>query len=148
MGGHLTYEESKKLVVKGLLLLGALTIVEVFIALLCNGHIVESVDVAGTPWRYLYMIIMVAMSLYKAYFIVYEFMHMRYEVKGLAMSVLLPTFLLVWGVIAFFNEGASWNTRRDVIKERDKYEEEKSPKVLGLHHDAHDTWELTKEDII
>ena len=148
MGGHLTYEESKKLVVKGLILLGVLTIVEVFIALLCNGHIVESIDVAGTSWRYLYMVIMVAMSLYKAYFIVYEFMHMRYEVKGLAMSVLLPTFLLVWGVIAFFNEGASWNSRRDVIKERDKYEEEKSPKVLGLHHDVHDTWELTKKDII
>ena len=147
MGGHLTYEESKKLVVKGLLLLGALTIIEVFIALFCNGHI-TSFDVAGTWMRYVYMIIMVAMSLYKAYFIVYEFMHMRYEVKGLAMSVLLPTFLLVWGVIAFFNEGASWNTRRDVIKERNKYEEEKSPKVLGMHYDAQDTWELTKEDII
>ena len=117
MGGHLTYEESKKLVVKGLILLGVLTIVEVFIALLCNGHIVESIDVAGTPWRYLYMVIMVAMSLYKAYFIVYEFMHMRYEAKGMAMSVILPAGLLIWAVIAFFQEGNSWKERNDRVRD-------------------------------
>ena len=65
---------------------------------------------------------MIGMSLYKAYFIVYEFMHMRYEVKGLAMSVLLPTLLLVWAVIAFFQEGDSWNERREQILEKDKVE--------------------------
>ena len=37
---HLTYEESKKRVVYGLLLLGAVTLVEVFISLLGKGHII------------------------------------------------------------------------------------------------------------
>ncbi|MEO0877048.1 MAG: hypothetical protein AAFY48_20825, partial [Bacteroidota bacterium] len=43
----------------------------------------------------------------------------RYEVKGLAMSVLLPTLLLVWAVIAFFQEGDSWKKRRDDVKQRE-----------------------------
>jgi len=62
--------------------------------------------------------IMIAMSLYKAYFIVNEFMHMKYEVKGLAMSVLLPTLLLVWAIIAFLQEGNSWGQRRELIKDK------------------------------
>jgi cytochrome c oxidase subunit IV len=61
---------------------------------------------------------MIGMSLYKAYFIVYEFMHMRYEVKGLVYSVLLPTLLLVWAMIAFFNEGNNWKHNREVVNER------------------------------
>ncbi len=114
----LSYEESKKLVVKGLILLGIVTIVEVLIALLGNGHIIE-----GMIWpKWIMYPIMIGLSLYKAYFIVYEFMHMRYEVKGLAMSVLLPTLLLVWAIIAFFQEGNSYKERRQKILDKNKKE--------------------------
>ncbi len=116
--GHLTYEESKKLVVKGLILLAIVTLVEVAIALLGNGHLIEGFRLS----RIIMYPLMIGLSLYKAYFIVYEFMHMRYEVKGLAMSVLLPTLLLVWAIIAFFHEGNSWNERRQLILEKNKKE--------------------------
>jgi cytochrome c oxidase subunit IV len=114
--GHLDYATAKKVVFKGLILLGAVTIAEVIVALLGNGHIIEGFFLP----KIIFYPIMIAMSLYKAYFIVYEFMHMRYEVKGLAMSVLLPTLLLVWAIIAFFQEGSSWGARREQIKEKDK----------------------------
>ena len=65
-------------------------------------------------------LIIIALSLYKAYFIVYEFMHMKYEMRGLAMSVLLPTLLLIWAIIAFFQEGDSWKERREQIKEKNE----------------------------
>jgi cytochrome c oxidase subunit IV len=114
----LSYEEGKKVVVKGLLLLAVVTIVEVLIALVGNGHIISGFHL---PKIIMYPL-MIGLSLYKAYFIVYEFMHMRYEVKGLAMSVLLPTLLLVWGVIAFLQEGSSWGSRRELIKEKNAIE--------------------------
>ena len=114
----LSYEESKKLVVKGLILLGIITLVEVAIALVGNGHIIE-----GMTWpKWVMYPLMIGFSLYKAYFIVYEFMHMRYEAKGLAMTVLLPTLLLVWAIIAFFHEGNSYKERRELIMEKDKKE--------------------------
>lgn len=47
-------------------------------------------------------------------------MHMAYEVKGLAMSVLLPCLLLVWAVIAFFQEGGSWGARREQILKKNE----------------------------
>lgn len=113
--GHLSYEESKKVVFKGLILLGVITLIEVFIALLGKGYIISGFHL---PWYIMY-VAMIGLSLYKAYFIIYEFMHMRYEVPGLVRSVLLPTVLLVWAIIAFFSEGAYWGERRGQIKDFD-----------------------------
>ncbi len=116
---HLTYEESKKKVFFGLGLLAVVTLIEVIVSLAAKGHIIPGLE----KYAFLFYsagIIIIILSLYKAYFIVYEFMHMRYEVKGLAMSVLLPTVLLIWAIIAFFQEGNSWKSRRQQIKEKDE----------------------------
>jgi len=115
--GHLSYEESKKKVFQGLLLLGAVTLIEVGLSLFGKGYIISGVE--NYAWvAYVVGLGLIVLSLYKAYFIIYDFMHMRYEVKGLALSVLLPTLLLVWAIIAFFQEGGSWKSRRDQIKEK------------------------------
>lgn len=121
MAEHKTYEESIRSVYRGLVLLGAVTLVEVFISLIGKGDVFG--DVSEYKWLlYLIAFGLIALSIYKAYFIVYEFMHMRYEVKGLALSVLLPTLLLVWAIIAFFQEGNSWKERRNDLQEREQVE--------------------------
>ncbi|NDG46898.1 MAG: hypothetical protein EBY37_07320 [Flavobacteriia bacterium] len=43
---------------------------------------------------------------------------MKYEVPGLVRSVLLPTLLLIWAIIAFFYEGSDWQNRRDLILQK------------------------------
>jgi cytochrome c oxidase subunit IV len=117
MAGHQTYEEGKTLVFKGLILLGCITIIEVLIALAAKGHIpgvpAFGKSAIGGP---IYGLIMVAASIYKAYFIVFKFMHMGFEVRGLMFSVLLPMLLLVWAVIAFFHEGSRWGASREHVK--------------------------------
>lgn len=107
-------EEAKKMVFRGLILLAIVTIAEVLIALLGNGHLIEGF----TMPKWIMYPLMIGLSLYKAYFIIYEFMHMRYEVKGLVYSVLLPTLLLVWAIIAFFNEGNNWKRNREYVKNK------------------------------
>lgn len=124
-----SYEEGKKQAYRGFVLLGIITIVEVLIALVGNGHIIEGFTV--TKW--IMYPIMIAFSLYKAYFIVNEFMHMRYETKGLAMTVVLPMGLLFWAIFAFLHEGNSWGERREQIKdfnEVDANELKKSSSIL------------------
>ncbi len=107
----LDIEAGKKVVFKGLILLGVITIVEVLIALVGNGHIIHGFHL---PKLIMYPA-MIGFSLYKAYFIIFEFMHMKYEVQGLMRSVILPTLLLVWAIIAFFQEGSAWKHRRAQI---------------------------------
>ena len=112
----LSREEGIKVVVKGLGLLAVITLVEVGIALLGNGHLIHGFHLP----KWLMYPAMIGFSLYKAYFIVYEFMHMKYEFKGLAMTVLMPMLLLTWGLIAFFQEGNSWKQRRELIQEKNR----------------------------
>jgi len=127
----ISYEEGKKKVFQGFILLGIITIVEVIIALFGNGHIIDGFELP----KYIMYPIMIGLSLYKAYFIVNEFMHMKYEVKGMVMSVILPTTLLIWAIIAFLQEGNSWGERRELIKDRneiDADEVEKTSQILDI----------------
>ncbi len=116
---HLTYEESKQRVRYGLVLLALVTLVEVVISLFGKGHIWKGAH--GNFWILAICgLLITALSLYKAYFIIFDFMHMKYEVRTLAMSVLLPTLLLIWAIIAFFHEGTAWKNRREQIKEKNE----------------------------
>jgi cytochrome c oxidase subunit IV len=126
-----SYEEGLRVVKKGFWLLGAITLIEVFIALIGNGHVIDGFHL---PKLIMYPV-MIGLSLYKAYWIVYNFMHMAYEVKGLAMSVLLPCLLLVWAVIAFFQEGGSWGARREQIKEKNEKTVPSNQKATGSVQD-------------
>ena len=141
MSDHRSYEESIKKVYKGLWLLAAVTLVEVFISLFGKGHIVGGVKGLGTWFIAIVGISIVALSLYKAYFIIYEFMHMKYEVKSLATTVLLPVALLIWAVIAFFQEGNSWKERRNQIEEFDERPATQS------YNDPEETYEIKPSDI-
>jgi cytochrome c oxidase subunit IV len=142
MDAHMSYDDQKKLVVKGLKLLGAITFIEVLIALLAKGYLIPGVEFKGIM-HYVYMLIMVVFSVYKAYFIIYNFMHMGHEVQGLRWSVLLPMLLLVWAIIAFFQEGASWGARRNQIEQKNLEEVNKKPATGSLDYD-----ELTAKNLI
>jgi len=110
----------------------------VLIALIGKGYI------GGTDFTVTFIgaaimgLAMIALSTYKAIRIIFEFMHMKYEIKGLAMSVLLPTLLLVWAIIAFLYEGNWWNDLRDKINQRNSSEliYENTKNLLTFDSDA------------
>jgi cytochrome c oxidase subunit 4 len=54
----------------------------------------------------------IIMTIVKAAFIVGEFMHLRYEVKVLIWSILIPMTFVVWMLVAFVYEGFSIFTAR------------------------------------
>lgn len=106
-------QEQTSIAVKGFILLLIITVLEVAVALIGNGHLIS-----GLHFPKMVMIpVMIIMSLYKAYYIINEFMHLGHEVRSLAASILLPMLLLVWGVIAFLWEGEAWKHNRDYVKD-------------------------------
>lgn len=50
--------------------------------------------------------IFIVMTILKAFFIVGEFMHLKHEAKSLIWTILVPTALLVWLVVALVTEGS------------------------------------------
>ncbi len=56
--------------------------------------------------------IFIGLTLVKAFYIVSEFMHLKYEVKVLIWSILIPTIFIVWLLLALLIEGeAIFNIR-------------------------------------
>lgn len=112
------YTAAKKIALKTIIILAVVTVVEVLIALTGKGYIIEGYHAPKVIMNTL----MIGMSLYKAYLIVFEFMHMKYEARGLMLSVLLPVVLLIWAIIAFLYEGNAWKGNRQTVQDRSKVE--------------------------
>lgn len=58
-------------------------------------------------WETLRLWIFIAMTIVKAFYIVGEFMHLKYEVKVLIWSILIPMIFVVWLLVALIYEGIS-----------------------------------------
>ena len=147
MSAH-TYEESKGIARKTIIILAIVTVIEVLIALVGKGYLFPGFvpyeyNMGSIPiGRAIMYLAMISFSIYKAILVVFEFMHMKYEVKGLMRSVLLPTALLIWAIIAFFMEGNYWRNSRADIEMANKEQVETKLKPIGevkpieMGHDA------------
>ena len=49
--------------------------------------------------------IFIILTIFKAFYIVAEFMHLKHETKALIWSVLIPLALVVWLMVALISEG-------------------------------------------
>jgi cytochrome c oxidase subunit IV len=68
---------------------------------------VEFAIAFGLPpeMKYTRISIFVILTIFKAFFIVGEFMHLKHEVKTLIWMILVPTGFIVWLLIALVYEG-------------------------------------------
>ncbi len=107
MGHHLTDEQYKSQVSavwRATWIMAVLTVVEVAAALMWPEDMSRGLLNLG----------FVLMSIAKAYFIVGEFMHVRYEKRALTLTILGPLFFLIWFIIAFMWEGYEWLALREL----------------------------------
>ena len=51
--------------------------------------------------------IFISLTIVKAFYIVSEFMHLKYEVKVLIWSIIIPMIFVVWLIIALIYEGGA-----------------------------------------
>jgi len=113
--GHLHWNEEeygvgRKEVLKTIIILSVVTVGEVGIAI---GYDLLMGDNGGMKW--LINLIMAVASVVKVYFIMGTFMHLKHEKKWFILSALLPFSFLIWAIIAFTVEGASWHAMRGLL---------------------------------
>lgn len=142
MAHHHTYEEAKKFAYFGLKLLAMVTVVEVLISLFAKGHLGWT-EAYYLDWvHYAAGIIIAILSLYKAYFIVFNFMHLGSETKSMIRTVLLPLVLLFFAIIAFIWEGAYWNNNRSYIIQQNQLESERVVPDISPSMDADQIFQI------
>lgn len=100
---HMTeaeYKESVSGVWKVTVWLTVITIIEVVFAL-------TYIKFPFVP-RWMLNLTFIIASLGKAFFIIGEFMHLKYEKRAFIISLAIPMIFLVWAIIAFMWEADAW----------------------------------------
>jgi len=96
------YKAQKKAVWRATAIMAVVTILEVAVAVYTKDILPQGVI----------SLLFIFMSVLKAFYIMGEFMHLKYEKRELVLAVLVPFLFLVWGIIAFIWEGSSWGAMR------------------------------------
>ena len=113
--GHLhwtdaEYSEGRKDVLKTIIILSAVTVFEVGVAI---GYDQLYGDAGKGKW--IINLIMAICSIIKVYYIMGTFMHLKHEKKWFIITVFTPFAFLIWAIIAFSVEGASWQAMRGLL---------------------------------
>ena len=107
---HLTdseYADGRKDVLKTIIILSCVTVVEVGIAISYDEF---SRD--GGKYKWMVNLLMAIFSVVKVVYIMGTFMHLKHEKKWFMITVFAPFSFLIWAIIAFTLEGASWQYMR------------------------------------
>ncbi len=76
--------------------------------------IVTIIEIVGalvyppTAPRMILNVFFIVMSLLKAFYIVGVFMHLKFELKHMIITILVPTIFLIYAVVILLAEGQSW----------------------------------------
>lgn len=117
---HISHEQAVRIAYKGLVILAVVTIVEVLISLFGKGYLGWKEAYYLTWVHYVAGGVITVLSFYKAYYIVYNFMHLGMETRSLIRTVLIPLVLLVFAIFAFLWEGSYWHNNRSYIVEQNE----------------------------
>lgn len=110
--GHLhwtaeEYADSRKDVLKTIIILSVVTVAEVGIAI---GY--DELASDGGKFKWVINLLMAIFSVVKVVYIMGTFMHLKHEKKWFMITVFTPFAFLIWAIIAFSYEGASWQMMR------------------------------------
>jgi cytochrome c oxidase subunit IV len=120
-------------------ILSAITIIELIVGMAWAPGAVKANPSIKIWFNIFYLIC----TLFKAYFIVAEFMHLGHEVKNLIMTIIFPLMLFIWFIIAFLWEGNSYKALRDTYNPKIPIKTEHhtptqhgegTPKKVGENH--------------
>lgn len=115
--GHLHWNESeyadgRKDVLKTIIILSVVTVVEVGAAMIYD----QIYQTTEGP-KMLLNLFMAVMSVVKVWYIMGIFMHVGHETKGFKWTILLPFAFLIWAIIAFSVDGATWMNYRSILNQ-------------------------------
>jgi cytochrome c oxidase subunit IV len=99
--------EARKSIYRTALILTVLTVFE-FILAGIKGFFPDWFGISLSTAKTLVLVTFVVLTIFKAFYIVAEFMHLRHEVKRLALTILIPFVFIIWLIIGLILEGGYW----------------------------------------
>ena len=102
--------ETRKAIYRTAGILTALTVLEFIIAFTKDSY-ASTFGIQESTSDTLVVLTFVILTIFKAFYIVGEFMHLRDEVKKMALMLLMPFVFIVWLLIGLILEGGYWGAQ-------------------------------------
>jgi hypothetical protein len=102
------YTDSKKSVLKTIVILSCVTVLEVGCAIAYD-------KLFPTASKLPINLLMAILSVVKVVYIMGIFMHVGHETPWFKRTILMPFMFLIWAIIAFAVEGESWHAMRGLL---------------------------------
>src|SRR4030095_5347666 len=105
---HSDDDTFKKRVIRTTLILSVITVIELGLGLsLYALHLPDDMR------RMMIKILIISLSLAKAFYIVSIFMHLGDEIRNMIMTIVVPLMLFIWFIAAFILDGQSYKNLRN-----------------------------------
>jgi cytochrome c oxidase subunit IV len=99
--------EARKSIIRTFWILTGLTAVEFIIAF--TKHLYpDAFGISEAASQMIVVVTFIILTIFKAFYIVAEFMHLKHEVKRMAFTILIPFMFIVWLLIGLIVEGDYW----------------------------------------
>ena len=98
---------ARQAIIRTAIILTALTAFEFLIAFTWES-ISEAMGINIETGRTMKNLLFIILTIFKAFYIMGEFMHLKHEVKKLAWTILIPFLFIAWLIIGLVIEGDYW----------------------------------------
>ncbi|MEL6133235.1 MAG: cytochrome C oxidase subunit IV family protein [Bacteroidota bacterium] len=99
-------------IIRTAVILSALTAFEFLIAFTWRG-LSDAFGISMATGQLMKNLLFIILTLFKAFYIVANFMHLKHEVRRMSVTIVLPFLFIVWLIIGLIIEGNSWGEGAD-----------------------------------
>ncbi len=105
--------EARKSIIRTFWILFGLTAFEFLIAF--TKHLYTGwFGISESTAQAIVVVTFIVLTLFKAFYIVAEFMHLKHEVKRMAFTIMLPFLFIIWLIIGLISEGDYWGKQSSI----------------------------------
>ena len=106
--GHADESSFRKKVIRTTVILSVITVIE-----LGCGLFLYAMHLPDNMFRLMIKILIIGLSLAKAFYIVSIFMHLGDEIRNMILTIVVPLMLFIWFIAAFILDGNSYKNLRN-----------------------------------
>jgi cytochrome c oxidase subunit IV len=101
----------RKSIIRTALILSGLTAFE-FVIAFTKKFYPDWFGISPDTSQSIVVITFIILTIFKAFYIVAEFMHLGQEVRRLALTILIPFLFVIWLIIGLISEGSYWGKQK------------------------------------
>lgn len=114
--------------------------ITIYLSVLTIIELALGLSMIGMPlntFHYFIKGVIIILMLWKGFYIIAYFMHLKHEIRSMILSIAIPMLLFIWFVLAFLGDGQAYNNLKNQYDPY--YKEHTHTKMTPVEHEPQKT---------